>query len=286
MAPARSRPLSGQLPFVLQLLEDESPLVRRGVVRELRRYGVRLAPALEQLDPPASTRHRELLQELLRDHLGRLLLRQWGQVVLCQDPDQKLEAGLEAVSLYVDGFKARTPLPTQLDQSAATLRTTLRRRSLAELIRKLRLGPARLLGGAVETAPAEAFSLAQMMAGGSGIPLGQALVLRQIARRLDLECEVWPLPGLVLVAETTPSGRQFLDPAASGPPLARDQIASFFACPAPLLQRLQGLPPEVDHLLEQWLRTFLRSMRRRGAVREAALSLGLLRSLHGRRIGP
>ncbi len=89
-----------QIPYLLQLLEDDSEVVRLEVTKALKAYGPELTAEVERLQVDLSPESRKVLTGILAVHRREWLRRVW--------PDW-YKAGDELASLEAAGFgKPRT----------------------------------------------------------------------------------------------------------------------------------------------------------------------------------
>ena len=58
-----------QIPYLLALIDDESPTTRRAVLKELSAYGKDLDKVFDSLTPPPPESVRRKVQELLSHYL-------------------------------------------------------------------------------------------------------------------------------------------------------------------------------------------------------------------------
>ncbi len=64
-------PDAGLLPHLMRLLDDDTPVVRQAVRRELGAFGTALEPALDALDPPPTDQDRRLIRSLIEEEERR-----------------------------------------------------------------------------------------------------------------------------------------------------------------------------------------------------------------------
>lgn len=105
-----------RLPFVLSLLDDPSPVVREGLVRELSAYGNALGKALAALPVPVSDAQHELLRKVLAEESRRRFQAAWPQWQEATTDPAQLEAGLSMVSDFVGGGLHSVTLSQELDR--------------------------------------------------------------------------------------------------------------------------------------------------------------------------
>jgi hypothetical protein len=108
-----------QLPYLLKLLDDESPAVRDSIARELASFGSSLKKELEklQMDIPAS--QLNLITRLLDEYNRSRLLERWPSVFAVAEEKQRLEKGLALLAAYQHGDNHGTRLSTLLDELSA-----------------------------------------------------------------------------------------------------------------------------------------------------------------------
>src|SRR5262245_15822499 len=111
-----------QLPSLLKLLDDDSPVVRRAVLRELTAYGADLESEIERLAQPIDAHARQELERLLNEQ-GRTRLKQaWPQWQRLRGDKERLEAAHTLLSDYQNGRNHARKLGASLDALAAEYR--------------------------------------------------------------------------------------------------------------------------------------------------------------------
>ena len=106
-----------QLPFLLKLLDDDSPVVRAEVENALRALGDDLPGALERYE--ATPAQREDLQERLLDWRCRRLVEAWPRQWEASPDYDRLEAAQTLISDFFQGFCGTVRLGEELDRLAA-----------------------------------------------------------------------------------------------------------------------------------------------------------------------
>lgn len=113
---------SNDLPFLLRLLDDPSPVVRQELARAFQRLG----PALEDMllalpEPPDAEQHRQI-KELLQEQTRADFRASWILWYLLRDDKERLETALSLFAVYLRTDPQQPELGPLLDALAADFR--------------------------------------------------------------------------------------------------------------------------------------------------------------------
>jgi len=217
-------PDPGQLPHLIALLDDDSPVVREALVRELEAYGDSLAEHLDALPEPLKDTDRSALRLVLAETRRRRLRERWpGWTRPAQDLE-RLETGLSLLADFLGAGLQTSRLSPLLDELAAGYRgwsDTPDPRSLAEYLFQER----GLQGDENHYLHPDNSNLVQVIRTGRGIPISLACVYILAGRRLDLDISGCNFPGHFLArVHNEEGGVSFVDCFHGGRFLDRDTL--------------------------------------------------------------
>ncbi len=124
---------ASELPFLLKLLDDESPAVRPVVIERLAAFGGSLATELTRLAEPTQPDTRRLLSELLAGYHRGWLREAWPGWLDSYADAGKLEKALALLAEFQGGRLDPRGLAEYLDDLALEFRRTCRKRDPARL---------------------------------------------------------------------------------------------------------------------------------------------------------
>lgn len=113
-----------QLPFLIKLLDDETPEVKERVVEALIAFGDELTVEIERQSIELDEEQRVLLQEVSTRRRRSWLQQRWQICLAIRDDKEKLEAALGLLSEYDLGNAAAATLTALLDQLADDYRNS------------------------------------------------------------------------------------------------------------------------------------------------------------------
>ncbi len=288
LGPARSAFPSESL---IQLLDDDSALVRREVRRELELRGDRALPHLARAarrgDARVRARARLLLLQAERQQVARRIAR------FASGARIDLERGLMLLSRFLQPrFDARGTL-CALDAMGAEVAQRIERRApgaerALELARYLgrELG---FTGDDQDYHHPDNVYLHRVIERRRGLPLTLSAVYRCVARRAGLTASLVALPGHVVLRLTEIDRHVLIDPFDQGRVISERDCLSYLAGRG-LAFRPQWFADAPDaELFERQVRNLRAGHRRRGLSREAEqldLILGALARRPGRAATP
>ena len=197
-----------QLPYILSLLDDESPTVREELQRQLGEMGDGLKIELARLAVPPDGSQRRLLQNLMEPQARDWLRRVWSAWLAMPDNLESLEKACALVSEYQTGYIFPTDLSIVLDELAAEYKAQHRwpdAVSLAAFLFKEK----GLKGNQADYFNPLNSDLVYVIKEKRGIPLSLACVYILCAWRLDLDISGCHFPGHFL-ARVREAGRDYL----------------------------------------------------------------------------
>jgi hemimethylated DNA binding protein len=197
-----------QLPFILTLLDDESPSVRAELQRQLQSMGDGLKIELARLAVPPSGSQRRLLQNLMEAEGRAWLRRVWPVWLQLPDNMESLEKACALVSEFQTGYIFPADLSIVLDELAEEYRQQHRWPDA------LSLGTFLFKEKGLKGNQADYFNplnsdLVYVIREKRGIPLSLACVYILVGWRLGLEISGCHFPGHFL-ARVREGGRDYL----------------------------------------------------------------------------
>ncbi len=111
-------PNSHQLPHVIKLLDDDSPIVQESIMKELTSFGPSLEQELARLNIALSEQQRQLMNNLLESYKRNWFRESWKLWKESEYDKQKLEGALTLISEFQYGHLYEVKVGTLLDQLA------------------------------------------------------------------------------------------------------------------------------------------------------------------------
>ena len=203
------------LPFLLRLLDDEQPEVRKGVHTRLASFGGDLSDSVAASGVVLTDANREILSALLQPARREAIRREWftpSRELATPDGDWELfEAFLRMISDYLhDGVTLRPSLSDLLDDLAAeSADRGLNSPTLLAswLFQARHLGPNK-----GDYYNAKNSDLAHVISAGSGNPISLSLILILVAQRRNIPIYGCNYPGHFLCWTDTFQGPLTIDP--------------------------------------------------------------------------
>lgn len=219
-----------QLPFVLSLLEDDSPIVQEQVVGELKAFGRDLPDLIQRQGIELSPAQEARVDRILRDLFLAELYDRWAVLAGWPDQPEKLEAGLSLLSYYLSGRDTGGEIREGLDALAAEFRDRGRPANILELTRFL-FRRKRFRGNQKDYYSVDNSDLTMVLERRLGNPSSLAMVLILVGWRLDIPVFGCNYPGhfLALAPAQKTDGLVLIDCFNSGYILGEKEIARLFA---------------------------------------------------------
>lgn len=193
-----------QLPYLVELLDDDSPLVREAVTKELVAFGDGLEEELAKLSGLLDLERRMRLETIQWERRRARLKLRWPAWFRVAGGKEQLESAFEMLAEFQDPAPRAGGLRALLDALAAEFRACASRIDSFELARFL------FREKGIEGAQADYYNpqnsnLAYVIENRRGIPISLACVYILVGHRFGLEIEGCNFPGHFL-ARTTLGG--------------------------------------------------------------------------------
>ncbi|HTY60025.1 MAG TPA: transglutaminase-like domain-containing protein [Bacteroidota bacterium] len=266
-------PDPGQLPYLLRLLDDDSPDVRGVVMSQFAAFGDSLEDLLRNVALPEHPGQRRLIQSLLREGRRRRLSAGWAGLGAVEGDKARLEAGQELISRFLRTDASAGILPAALDELAREFRGGLYEQdalALSEFLFQIKG-----LAGAREAYYSPGNSdLLQVITKREGLPISLVCIYMLVAHRLGMSVEGCNLPGHFL-ALALHGGRKFVVDCYSGGIVLLDSDLARLSSAAPVMTTdLTALECDARVILARVLRNLGAAFRRcedEQAAQDAAL---------------
>lgn len=182
------------LPYLVQLLDDPSPVVQEAICRELASFGTRLEPALDRLGVRLSEDQISRLRDIESERRRDTLRANWPAWFHLQTAMERLEGAFVVLSDFQDNYRNPGRLTVQLDEIAREFRETEAEATTPELARFL-FEIKGLHGGQSDYYSPDKSNLAQVVETRNGNPISLTCVYMLVGYRLGLEIHGCNFPG-------------------------------------------------------------------------------------------
>jgi len=223
-------PDPGKLPFLLRLLDDDTPQVREAVRHELAGFGPSLRTAIAGLGidvPPASER---LIDTFLNDYRRQRLRHSWPGWVEYGDDKDRLEAALGMIAEFLDEQSTREKLAGQLDDLAGEFTgkpLSVDARGLATFLFRMK----RLRGAREDYYHVQNSNLVSVIERQRGIPISLSCIYVLVGHRLGIALDGCNFPGHFLALATNGDRHEVIDCYNGGIVLADSDFLALDAPP-------------------------------------------------------
>jgi len=268
-----------QLPYLLRLLEDDSPAVREHVTRELIAFGPSLEDALTEWDVTLTGKQRSVLRSLIsarrREEVRREAWLRWPR--LTADADQ-LEAAFQLLAEFQYGWVPPVRLNDLLDDLAEEFFTSGRPVEPVALSRFLFISK-KLRGNSDDYYNPMNSNLISVLQTGKGLPISLAVVFMLVGRRVGIAIGGCNVPGHFL-ARAHVSGKDVLfDCFNGGRILSAREMAQLRSTLAPNHLHLLTENAEAPTIVSRVLHNLIRAYDQLEDLERSSGARGLLRDL-------
>ena len=279
-------PDPSNLPYLLELLDDPSGVVRDAVARELAAFGPRLNRELVRLHAPPTLEQRVLMRDLLAEHARTWLKEAWPVWYGAQDEKARLETALGLIATFQDGLVFRMPLGALLDRLAEEFRLWRRNQpkheapalSLARYLFTVR----GLQGARTDYYHPRNSNLVYVIETGRGIPISLACVYILVGRRAELAIEGCNWPGHFYARTHTREGVMLVDCFNEGRWTEEEAFLSMQGPSRDAARSVLREEPGAERIVSRVLHNLIRAYQQIAGWEDSALMVGLLKDLKRR----
>lgn len=206
-------PKTQDIPYLIQLLDDEQGEVQAQVTEALLSFGGDISEHIASLGIDLSPEDRRKVSSLLHPKRREQLREEWqvpaNKLSSTHDDWENFEAMLRIISDYLhDGISLRPSLSDELDMLADDIREALPDPSTDD-VRHYLFVKDRLTGNKTDYYAPENCDLAHTLESGTGNPIGLAVVYMLVCQRLGLHVDPCNFPSHFL-AKTVIDGQECL----------------------------------------------------------------------------
>lgn len=113
-----------QLPFLLDLLDDDSEEIRHQVINELLSYGYSLEDDIKEVTAKSFHGDPESLHEIILKNRRDWIREEWHKMLKIENEHEQLEAAFDLIAKFQDGFSVGDKLAKELDRLAEEFHTS------------------------------------------------------------------------------------------------------------------------------------------------------------------
>lgn len=185
---------TSQLPYLVALLDDDSPVVQEALLREFLELGPALEEEIARQRVAMNDAQRGRLNRLLHRFDGERLKKQWRQWLLIEEDMERLEAAQAILAQFLDGPTRRPNVGHLLNELAGEYESVHRDPDPFTLAHFL-FRQKKLMGAVEDYHNPLNSNLAYVIQEKRGLPISLACVYMLVGYRLGLQIEGCNFPG-------------------------------------------------------------------------------------------
>ena len=264
-----------QLPYLLDLLDDDSDVVQESVLKELSSFGPSLEHELKRLEISLSPNQKDLLHSRLGEYHRSLLKEQWQTLINKEKDTVQLESALALLAEFQYGKEYPVKISTLLDGLADEYARTF---SYADAIV---LAHFLFFKKGMKGAESDYYNplncnLAYVLQEKRGIPISLVSVYILVGERLGLTIHGCNFPGHFLAIATSGNQMFVVDCYNGGRIVNRSDLNTPNGSTSLSLQNLLRLQCDTSTIIARTLRNLLNAYAKAGEEENALLMVELL----------
>lgn len=267
-----------QLPFLLRLIDDDSPTVREVVARELASFGDAIEEELarQRIEPGES--QQRILRGIFADRCRARLRAAWGRWQSLEEDLDRLEEALTLLSEFQNGPAYPRKLPDLLDRLAAAFSASHGRKDVFSLSDYL-FKELRLSGEQADYYNPANSNLVYVIEKRRGIPISLSCAMILVGRRAGIAVEGCSFPGHFLTRAWVDGERVFIDCFSGGRCLEEKELETMGGGGEEEIRRILHAPVHSAAIVARVLRNLAGAYARANEREDANLMLELLKGM-------
>ncbi|MFC1477535.1 transglutaminase family protein [candidate division KSB1 bacterium] len=271
-----------QLPFLLKLIDDESPMVRERVWDELESFGPSLECELDRLADPPDDTLRFLLRDLILNNRKTIFRKNWLSWLFLHDDKVKLEHAFSLLSDYMNGESYPVKLIDQLDELAADYNAIHEEADVTTLARFL-FETKGLSGADTDYYNPYNNDLVYVIQTRNGLPITLACIYMLVGRRLGLHIEGCNMPGHFFARVIINNRIYLVDCFNNGQFFHSDEFHPFLTSESRRLRNVISSPPDAETVFRRVIMNLVRAYQHEEDKEECQFFIDRLNELNNLR---
>jgi len=271
-------PAVDDLPLLLELLEEDAPVVQRAVGRDLAAFGPGLAQALRERGLRPNRDRVRRIETLLAGPARAWMEADWPQVFSTGNDLARMEAGYRRLGAWLNGPCSPLDLGEQLDELAGDYRFAGGPPTLEGLVDFL-FARGRLRGARRDFYAPHNSNLCAVIRTGRGVPISLVAVLVLVGARLGLRAEGCGFPGHFLARIRVDGQPRLVDCFDGGRVLDPEELRGRYRGELARIDRVVDDAVTADAFLARSLRNLVGAFQRAGRVADRDLAARLLATI-------
>ncbi len=272
-------PDKSQLPYLVKLLDDDSPAIRQHVLEQILAYGPDVEDALRVYEPALTHRQRTLLRTALAEHRDSRTRREaWRAWPSLEDSYARLERALDLLAQFQYHWAPPVSLGEVLDDLASSFLTSGRPMDPVGLSRFLFITK-KFRGDADDYYNPLNSNLYYVIQERRGIPITLTAVFMLVGRRAGLEIRGCNVPGHFLAKATVNGEDALFDCFNRGRMLSRSDKLQLRATLSPHMAHVLNEGASTESIVSRVLRNMIQAYDQQDAPEKSMMARELLRDL-------
>ncbi len=266
------------LPYLLELLDDESHQVQEMVVKELLAFGPSLKRELDRLSISLNIQQNQILKEIFESQQRTWLRQNWSSWFPMLQDNEKLEKALCLLAEFQSGDQYREKLSTLLDQLAQefeSCHSVFDAQHLAQFLFQTK----GLKGNTEDYYNPQNSNLIYVIKEKRGIPISLAIIYILVGRRIGLTIEGCNLPGHFMASIHDQGRKLLVDCFNAGRMIDRNEIIATLKESSPFIAELIDNKADAETIIGRVLSNLIRAYESKDNIFDTQLILDLMKDL-------
>ncbi|MFC1492590.1 transglutaminase-like domain-containing protein [candidate division KSB1 bacterium] len=273
-------PDTTQLPFLLKLIDDDSPTVQDAIIRELDSYGPNLEKELMSLSYPPDDHQLSQIQDMVGDYRRCRLKESWQRWMSLKEDIYKLEEAFKLISKFFNGSSYPVKVDDLLDQLTFEFNALYDSKNVLDLAHFI-FEDKQLKGADDDYYNYRNSDLVYVIQNKRGIPISLVCVYILVGQRLGLHIEGCNYPGHFLAKVYNDNEVFLVDCFHGGKIMTMEEFSDSYMTSSHSLNRMLNFPPTSSDIIRRVLLNLNRAYHEINNKKNSEFVLDLLQNMTG-----
>lgn len=272
------------IPYLLALLDDPSPVVQAAVAREFAAFAATLDAELGRLPDPPTAEQRAAIRRVVADHARNVLRETWPSWWDLKDEYEKIERAFALLADFFGGPGAGDEWLQKLGLLALEFQGRENAPEGAEALARFLFAEKGLKGERSDYYNPRNSDLAHVLHSGQGLPISLACIYVLVGRRIGLDISGCNWPGHFLARIFVEGELMLVDCFNDGHCISVDSFLKMQGPSRNAARTLLDTPADAATIMGRVLSNLVAAYTKLGKIEESELMQDLLRHIEQRQL--
>ncbi|MCP4726508.1 MAG: hypothetical protein GY863_15795 [bacterium] len=272
-------PDTTQLPFLLKLMDDDSPTVQDAVIKELDSYGPSLDQELMSLSYPPDEHQLSQIHDMVGEFRRYCFKNSWQNWLSMKEDIHKLEEAFKLISEFLNGSSYPVKVEDILDQLSMEFNALYNSKNVLDLAHFI-FEEKKLNGAEDDYYHYRNSDLVYVIQNKRGIPISLVCIYMLVGHRLGLKIDGCNYPGHFLAKVFNDNEIFLVDCYHGGKIMTMEEFSDSYMTSSHGLNRMLNFPPTSSDIIRRVMLNLNRAYHEISDKKNSEFVLDLLQNMN------